>query len=73
MITFSATIRWMLVSHPCPRKKIHPPDFCHYAIIPFYACTIHDPAPKGVGSEVKTRVRTAFFTQRAFVGVSCTV
>ena len=49
----------MLVSHPPPARKMHPPDFCHYAIIPFCTCAKRDPALLGAGSGDETRARGA--------------
>ena len=54
----------MLVSHPPPARKIHPPDFCHYAIIPFCACTKRDPALFGAGSRDENRARAALLHPR---------
>ena len=39
--------------------KLHPSEFCHYAIIPFCACAKRDPAHFGVGSAAKTQTCAA--------------
>ena len=49
----------MLVSHPPPTQKMHPPDFCHDAIIPFCTCAKRNPALFVVGSGDETRVRAS--------------
>ena len=54
-----ATIRWMLVSYPPPARKMHPPDFYYYVIIPFCACAKYDSALFGAGSGDATRARAA--------------
>ena len=54
-----ANIRWILVSHPPPARKLNPPEFGHYAIIPFCACANRGPAHFGAESAVETRARVA--------------
>ena len=47
------------VSHPPPTKKMHLPEFCHYAIISFCACARRDPTLFGAGSGDDTRMGAA--------------
>ena len=54
-----ATIHWILVSHPLPAQKLHPPEFGHYAIIPFCTCAKCYPNHFRAGSAAETRVCAA--------------
>ena len=67
-----ATIRWISVSHPLPARKMHPPEFYHYAVMPICACAKRDPALYGAGPGDDTRARAALQDICTIIGVACT-